>query len=64
MKATEWKDNLTVEMLMDYLGIGKTTAYELVNRADFPSFRIGRKILVNRRRLDEWIGQQIDEKKE
>lgn len=53
------KANLNVyPELSFYLGIGKTKAYELVNRPDFPSFRIGTKILVNRERLEEWIANQ------
>ena len=51
------KKTLTVHELREYLGIGRATAYELVNSEDFPSFRIGRKILINVDALQEWIDQ-------
>ena len=33
-------------------------AYELVKEPDFPSFRIGKRILVNRLGLQHWIDEQ------
>lgn len=53
------KKTLTVHELSEYLGIGRATAYELVNSDGFPSFRIGKKILVNADALQEWIDQNI-----
>ena len=53
------KKTLTVRELCEYLGIGRKTAYELVNSKDFPSFRIGKKILINTDALQEWIDQNI-----
>lgn len=55
------KQNLTVSELAVYLGIGRKKAYDLVNSANFPSFRIGTKILVNVHRLQEWIDANIQE---
>lgn len=52
------KANLTVKEMMDFLNVSRATAYELVNRAGFPAFRIGRKILVNADRLKAWMQEQ------
>ena len=43
---------------MDYMNIGRTKAYELVHDpAFYPAFRIGRKILINKEKLDKWIDE-------
>ena len=56
------KKNLTVAEMREYLGIGRATAYELVNSDGFPSFRIGRKILINVDALQEWMSQNIQKR--
>lgn len=38
--------------------ISMPTMYELCHRADFPAFRIGKKILINRQALAEWIERE------
>lgn len=40
------------------LGISRTAAYNLMHRADFPSFRIGRRLLVWQDKLIEWLNTQ------
>jgi excisionase family DNA binding protein len=37
---------LTVEQTAKLLGIGRSTAYELVRTGDIPSLRLGRRIVV------------------
>ena len=37
---------LTVEQAAKILGIGRSTAYELVHTGDTPSLRLGRRIVV------------------
>jgi excisionase family DNA binding protein len=37
---------LTVEQAAKLLGIGRSTAYELVRTGDIPSLRLGRRIVV------------------
>ncbi len=54
----ESKSTMTVKELMVFLGISRATAYELVNDSGFPSFRIGRKVLINRAGLEEWMKEQ------
>lgn len=52
------KITLTVGELQQRLGISKPEAYELVHQDGFPSFRVGRKILISRSGLEEWIVRQ------
>ena len=49
----------TIKEFEQYMNVGHATAYKLVHSPDFyPSFRIGRKILVNKDLLDKWINEQ------
>lgn len=48
--------------MCQYLGIGKTRGYQLAAKPDFPAFRIGKKVLVSREKLDAWIEEQISKK--
>jgi excisionase family DNA binding protein len=43
---TEHPLTLTVEQAARLLGIGRSTAYELVHTGDIPSLRLGRRIVV------------------
>lgn len=40
------------------LGVSRPKAYDLVNRTDFPSFRLGGRTLVSVAGLREWIAVQ------
>ena len=52
-------NTITVYQLAEILNIGRYTAYELCHRCDFyPAFRIGRKILVNMDKLNQWLEEQ------
>ncbi|WP_078096973.1 helix-turn-helix domain-containing protein [Agathobaculum desmolans] len=42
------------------LGISKSAAYNLMHREDFPSFRIGRRWLIQESCLNAWIEKQPD----
>lgn len=42
---------LTVEEAAELLGISRGLAYELVRKGDLPSIRLGRRLVVPRRRL-------------
>ena len=42
------------------LGISKSAAYNLMHREDFPSFRIGRRWLIQESCLNEWVEKQPD----
>jgi len=49
------KDTLTVEELSKRIGIGRNTAYEAVKRGEVPSIKIGRRILVPIKALNNWL---------
>ncbi len=53
---------MTVEEMGKELGISRATAYELSQRPDFPSFSIGRRVLVSRDGLLKWIEKQYSSK--
>ena len=59
--AEEGAMTMTVDELAETLGIAKMKAYELTNTPGFPSFKIGRRILISRRGLQDWIKTQCDE---
>jgi len=54
----EWDslpDVFGVAELAQFLGIGMTTAYELVNSEGFSIFRVGRNIRITKAGLQAWI---------
>ena len=40
------------------LGVSRPTLYQLLNRADFPSFRVGGRVLISVSGLQAWIDRQ------
>lgn len=56
---------LNIEETAVYTGIGKTRLSEIINQnnSDFPYFRNGKKILVNKQMLDKWLEKQALEHK-
>ena len=58
-KAVSDKRALSVTEMAETLGISRTTAYELVNREDFPSMRIGQRIIVPVDALDRWLERGV-----
>ena len=44
--------------LSKLLGISRTAAYNLMHRADFPSFRIGKRLLIQQDKLMSWVNEQ------
>lgn len=40
------------------LGISRSKAYDLMHRADFPTLRIGRRLLVVRASFEVWLANQ------
>jgi len=57
------KEMLSTAEAAEALSLSKATILQLVHRDDFPSLRIGRRILIPRRKLLDWIdnhcGEQI-----
>ena len=46
---------LNMKQLSDLLGISDASAYELVQEEDFPSLRIGKRIVIPKEELRRWI---------
>jgi excisionase family DNA binding protein len=46
---------LTVEEVAEILRIGRSTAYDAINRGEIPSVRVGRRLLVPRHALDKLL---------
>jgi len=44
-----------VKQLADLLGVADSSVYELVQEDDFPSLRIGKRIVVPKEELRKWI---------
>ena len=51
---------MTVEEMGAELGVSRSTAYSLVQQPGFPSFSIGRRVLVSREGLLKWIERQCE----
>ena len=45
----------TVKDLQRIFGMSKTSAYQLMNSKNFPSFHLNRKVYVSKEQLDKWI---------
>jgi len=60
--STNSNNLLTVKELAEYMRIGISSAYNLVHSRNFPSIRLGTKILVPVTQLQVWIEQQASGK--
>ena len=49
---------MSVDEMSVMLGISRPRAYELTKSDGFPAMRVGRRILVDRAGLDQWLEQQ------
>ena len=49
---------LNATQLADVLSISRANAYNLLHREDFPTLRIGKRMLVSRDRLARWMDEQ------
>lgn len=55
MKFRQFDDILDVNQFMEYLNIGKTTAYKLLRSGEIKVFRIGKVYKIPRKSVDEYI---------
>ena len=46
---------LNVKQLADLLGVSDSSVYELIQEDDFPSLRIGKRIVIQKEELRKWI---------
>lgn len=51
------KATITVEQAASVLGLGRTAAYEAARRGQFPTRRLGRRVVVPVPALLEWLGE-------
>ncbi len=53
------KLTLSVEEAGKLLGVSRQVAYQLSRRSDFPTLHIGRRVLVPRKQLEEWMDRNV-----
>ena len=46
---------LNVKQLAELLGVSDSSVYELIQKDDFPSLRIGKRIVIPKEELRKWI---------
>jgi excisionase family DNA binding protein len=51
----ENKATMTVDQAAVYLGISRAFAFRMVSAGEIPSVRLGRRILVPRAALEQWL---------
>lgn len=51
---------MTVEEAAEVLGISRSLAYEGVHSGEIPSITVGRRILIPRAALEEWLSGQVE----
>jgi len=47
---------ISIEQAAKILGLGRTAAYEAARRGEFPTRRLGRRVVVPVPALLEWLG--------
>lgn len=52
---------LNVKQLADLLGASDSSVYELIQEDGFPSLRIGKRIVIPKEELREWISTRTKE---
>lgn len=50
---------LNAEIVAKALGVSPSTAYELMHEKDFPSLRIGNRIVVPKEKFQQWVDEQM-----
>ena len=46
---------MTPDELALYLGIGRNSVYKLIEEGQFPTVRVGRKILIPIKNVEKWL---------
>ena len=52
---------LNAKQLADLLGVSDSSVYELIQGDGFPSLRIGKRIVIPKEELREWISTRTKE---
>lgn len=56
------KIGISVAEAAKRLGISTRLAYDWARRADFPAFRIGNRVVVYEKGLEEWVRKMAEDK--
>ena len=62
-KFLSWNDApviLNANELATLLGISRSNAYTLMHSSEFPSIRVGTRILVPKDKLKEWVDRKAN----
>jgi len=54
---------LSLKQLEQVMGISHNTALKLAHTPGFPSFYVGKRLMINREMLQAWMDQQCDTNK-
>ena len=54
------KVTLSLTEVAEVLGVSRPIVNRLVHQEDFPSFRIGKRIVVPKKALERWANEQIN----
>lgn len=57
--AVNDKKYWSVAELQAHLGICRDSAYQLVNREDFPKVKVGNRIIISIAAFDDWFNNHI-----
>lgn len=53
------RKTMTVKEFCEEYSVGINKGYELINCEGFPMLRVGRKILILRSKVDQWLEMQV-----
>ena len=56
------KNVYSAEDIMTYLGVSRSTAYNLMHMQGFPSFLVGKRMLVLKTEFNQWVHKQQEER--
>lgn len=56
------KNVYSAEDIMTYLDVSRSMAYNLMHMHDFPSFFVGKRMLVLKAEFEKWVKKQQDER--
>lgn len=59
MQGTSERKTYKIEEAGRLLGIGRNQAYEAAKRGDFPTLKIGRRLLVPKAALDRLLNGEV-----
>lgn len=54
------KEIYNVQEAAEVLGVSVNAVYNLSHTQGFPSFKLGKRILIPHKQLMEWVGKMVD----